>query len=118
MPVTRPNSYTAPVDATLLALDVAIWRNWACSATRKRSMICYDHIRAMTSTSLHIACRASRRGRGHCRMGMRSQGDIPAPLLASEHQGLVIAPRGAAPHEPGSRHLVTSTDVVYESIFA
>ncbi|MDJ1136849.1 IS982 family transposase [Streptomyces iconiensis] len=34
----------------LLALNAAIWHNWACGAERKRSLIHYDHPTPLTST--------------------------------------------------------------------
>jgi hypothetical protein len=34
----------------LLALNVAIWHNWAAGADRKRSLIHYDHLTSLTST--------------------------------------------------------------------
>ncbi|MEU8893531.1 IS982 family transposase [Streptomyces sp. NPDC048442] len=34
----------------LLALNAAIWHNWACRADRKRSLIPYDHPTRLTST--------------------------------------------------------------------
>jgi hypothetical protein len=40
----------ARVVQRLLALNAVIWHNWATHADRKRSLIAYDHVKALTST--------------------------------------------------------------------
>lgn len=45
-----PSGLWTRVLQRLLALNVAIWHNWACGVTRKRSLIFYDHTRPVTST--------------------------------------------------------------------